>query len=85
MLFNDSFYNSYDEDMQAFYESDAFKFQHEATNRKIAVLRSTLSQEQVVLLNEMLNSLSNEHSMIAENAYACGLSKNKIQEIEYEK
>ena len=72
MLHNDDILDSYEKDIRPFYESENFKCQHVTNNRKIEAFRTTLSLEQRKEFTKLLNSLSNEYSDVALEAYACG-------------
>ena len=69
MLKTDKLIDSYDEDMQSYFDSDTYKYQHAVNNRKIQALRSTLTPEQQYKFNDLLNSLSNEYANTALSAY----------------
>lgn len=70
MLQTDKLIDSYDEDMRSYFESDTYKYQHAANNRKIQAFRSTLTPEQQHKFNDLLNSLSDEYADIALSAYS---------------
>lgn len=70
MLQTDKLINSYDKDMQSYFNSDTYKYQHTANNRKIQAFRSTLTPKQQHNFNDLLNSLSDEYANIALSAYS---------------
>ena len=70
MLQTDKLIDSYDEDMRSYFDSDTYKYQHAANNRKIQAFRSTLTPEQQHKFNDLLNSLSDEYADIALSAYS---------------
>lgn len=70
MLQTDKLIDSYDEDMRSYFDSDTYKYQHAANNRKIQAFRSTLTPEQQHKFNDLLNRLSDEYADIALSAYS---------------